>query len=167
MSSHSSRSAVPDLPSSSAFQGVAVVIGAQDTAQIRAVYGQDQAKSWFGMTGTKIITRINASEAAEEISRLIGEQEVERRTQSTTRASGRPASPKHQREVAAWSPFQLASRLGRPKAALVCSSVWRGRLRVGAPLHQPAEIAGADRMPADWTRPQLEDPRRPQWKERS
>ncbi|WP_024511865.1 type IV secretion system DNA-binding domain-containing protein [Bradyrhizobium sp. ARR65] len=45
-------------------KGVAVVIGAQDTAQIRAVYGQDQAKSWFGMTGTKIITRINASEAA-------------------------------------------------------------------------------------------------------
>ena len=37
-------------------KGVAVVIGAQDTAQIRAVYGQDQAKSWFGMTSTKIIT---------------------------------------------------------------------------------------------------------------
>ena len=33
-------------------KGIAVVIGAQDTAQIRAVYGQDQAKSWFGMTGT-------------------------------------------------------------------------------------------------------------------
>jgi type IV secretory pathway TraG/TraD family ATPase VirD4 len=34
-------------------KGVAVVIGAQDTAQIRAVYGQDQAKSWFGMAGTR------------------------------------------------------------------------------------------------------------------
>jgi hypothetical protein len=37
-------------------KGICVVIGAQDTAQIPAVYGQDQAKSWFGMTGTKIIT---------------------------------------------------------------------------------------------------------------
>jgi hypothetical protein len=48
-------------------KGIAVVIGAQDTAQIRAAYGADQAKSWFGMIGTKIITRINASEAAEDI----------------------------------------------------------------------------------------------------
>ena len=71
-----------------------VVIGAQDTAQIRAVYGQDQAKSWFGMTGTKIITRINASEAAEDISRLIGEQEVKRRTKRSTHAAARPASPR-------------------------------------------------------------------------
>jgi hypothetical protein len=70
-------------------KGIAVVIGAQETAQIRAVYGQDQAKSWFGMTGTKIITRINASEAAEDISRLVGEQEVERRTKSSTRAGGK------------------------------------------------------------------------------
>jgi len=59
-------------------KGVTVVIGAQDTSQIRAAYGPDQAKSWFGMIGTKVITRINTSEAAEDISRLIGEQEVER-----------------------------------------------------------------------------------------
>ncbi|WP_291705364.1 type IV secretion system DNA-binding domain-containing protein [Bradyrhizobium sp.] len=33
------------------------MIGGQDAAQIRADYrGQDQAKSWFGTTGTKIIT---------------------------------------------------------------------------------------------------------------
>jgi type IV secretory pathway TraG/TraD family ATPase VirD4 len=54
-------------------------LGPRTTAQIRAVYGQDQAKSWFGMTGTKIITRINASEAAEDISRLIGEQGLHKR----------------------------------------------------------------------------------------
>jgi hypothetical protein len=72
-------------------KGVAVVIGAQDTAQIRTVYGADQTKAWFGMTGTKIITRINASEAAEEISRVIGEQEIERPNRSTTHA-GRHSS---------------------------------------------------------------------------
>jgi type IV secretory pathway TraG/TraD family ATPase VirD4 len=68
-------------------KGIAVVIGAQDTAQICAVYGPDQAKSWFGMTGTKVVTRINASEAAEDISRMIGDQEVEQRIQSATRSA--------------------------------------------------------------------------------
>ena len=69
----------------------AVVIGAQDMAQIKSVYGENQAKAWFGTTGTKIITRIHAGDTAEEISRTIGDQEIERtiRTHShSTRHSG-------------------------------------------------------------------------------
>ncbi len=95
-------------------KGVAVVIGAQDTAQIRAVYGQDQAKSWFGITGTKIVTRINASEAAEDISRLIGEQEIERPVRSATRSGGRVSrteSVRHETRRAVTA-SELASRLG-------------------------------------------------------
>jgi hypothetical protein len=95
-------------------KGVAVVIGAQDTAQIRAIYGADQAKAWFGMTGTKIITRINASESAEDISRIIGEQEIERPNRSVTRASGRSSVTESlardiRRVVTA---SELATRLG-------------------------------------------------------
>jgi hypothetical protein len=95
-------------------KGVAVVIGAQDTAQIRTVYGADRAKAWFGMTGTKIITRINASESAEDISRIIGEQEIERPNRSVTRASGRNSvteslSRETRRVVTA---SELATRLG-------------------------------------------------------
>ena len=95
-------------------KGVAVVIGAQDAAQIRAVYGQDQAKSWFGMTGTKIMTRINASEAAEDVSRLIGDQEIERRMQSATRSGGRVSITETvQREIRrVVTASELASRLG-------------------------------------------------------
>jgi len=98
-------------------KGVAVVIGAQDTAQIRAVYGQDQAKSWFGMTGTKIITRINASEAAEDISRLIGEQEVERHVRSSTRAGGKTSVTEsiHRETRRVVTASELASRLGPTK----------------------------------------------------
>ncbi len=70
-------------------KGVIVVIGAQDFAQLRAAYGPEQAKSWAGMIGTKIITRINLSEAAEEASRLVGNQEIERRIKSRTDAQGR------------------------------------------------------------------------------
>jgi hypothetical protein len=101
-------------------KGVAVVIGAQDTAQIRAVYGQDQAKSWFGMTGTKIITRINASEAAEDISRLIGEQEVERRIKSSTHAGSKTSVTESiQRELRrVVTASELASRLGPTKGGV-------------------------------------------------
>jgi hypothetical protein len=95
-------------------KGVTVVIGAQDTAQIRAAYGPDQARSWFGMIGTKVITRINTSEAAEDISRLIGEQEVERPVRSATRSAGRisvtESIHRERRRVVAAS--ELASRLG-------------------------------------------------------
>jgi len=137
-------------------KGVAVVIGAQDTAQIRAVYGQDHAKSWFGMTGTKIITRINASEAAEDVSRLIGEQEVERRTQSETLTSGKVSVTESiQREVRrVVTPSELASRLGPTKGGVRVLFVGLGEAvyelelpYISLPkLREPI-------MPADWTRP--------------
>lgn len=95
-------------------KGIAVVIGAQDTAQIRSVYGADQAKAWFGMTGTKIITRINASEAADDISRIIGEQEIERPIRSATRAGGRHSITEslHRETRRVVTASELATRLG-------------------------------------------------------
>jgi hypothetical protein len=66
------------------------------------------------MIGTKVITRINTSEAAEDISRLIGEQEVERPVRSATRSAGRisvtESIHRERRRVVAAS--ELASRLG-------------------------------------------------------
>ncbi len=104
----------PTFPELGRSKGIIVVISAQHTAQIRAVYGQDQAKSWFGMTGTKVVTRINASEAAEDISRLIGDQEIERRVQSATRSGGRVSVTESvQRETRrVVTASELASRLG-------------------------------------------------------
>ena len=95
-------------------KGISVVISAQDTAQIRAVYGPDQAKSWFGMTGTKIMTRINASESAEEVSRLIGDQEIERPMRSATHSGGRVSVTRSvQRESRrVITASELGSRLG-------------------------------------------------------
>src|SRR6185437_5172629 len=95
-------------------KGVTVVIGAQDIAQIRAAYGPDQAKSWFGMIGTKVITRINTSDAAEDISRLIGEQTIERRVRSVTSASGRQSVTEslHWENRRVVTASELASRLG-------------------------------------------------------
>jgi type IV secretory pathway TraG/TraD family ATPase VirD4 len=145
-------------------KGVAVVIGAQDTAQIRAVYGQDQAKSWFGMTGTKIITRINASEAAEDISRLIGEQEVERRIKSSTHAGGKTSVTESiQREVRrVVTASEVGSRLGPTKGGVRVLFVGLGEdiyelelPYISLPrLREPI-------MPADWTRPPTGGPSTP------
>jgi len=137
-------------------KGIAVVIGAQDTAQIRAVYGQDQAKSWFGMTGTKIITRINASEAAEDISRLIGEQQVERRTQSETRAGGKTSVTKSiQREVRrVITASELASRLGPTEGGVRVLFVGLGEDVYELELPYIHLLKLRDPIwPADWTDP--------------
>ncbi|WP_407154791.1 type IV secretion system DNA-binding domain-containing protein [Bradyrhizobium sp. STM 3557] len=137
-------------------KGLAVVIGAQDTAQIRSVYGQDQAKSWFGMTGTKIITRINASEAAEDISRLIGEQEVERRVKSSTHAGSKTSITESiQREMRrVITASELGSRLGPTKDDVRVLLIGLGEdvYELELPylsmpnLREPV-------VPADWTRP--------------
>jgi Type IV secretion-system coupling protein DNA-binding domain len=136
-------------------KGVAVVIGAQDTAQIRAVYGADQAKAWFGMTGTKIITRINASESAEDISRIIGEQEIERPNRSVTRASGRSSvteslSRETRRVVTA---SELATHLGPTDYGVRVLFLGLGRdvyelelPYITLPQRRPPTL------PADWTR---------------
>jgi hypothetical protein len=145
-------------------KGIAVVIGAQDTAQIRAVYGQDQAKSWFGMTGTKIITRINASEAAEDISRLIGEQEVERRIKSSTYAGGKTSVTESiQREVRrVVTASELASRLGPTKGGVRVLFVGLGEDVYELELPYISMRKRREPiMPADWTRPPTGGPSTP------
>ena len=145
-------------------KGIAVVIGAQDTAQIRAVYGADQAKSWFGMTGTKIITRINASEAAEDISRLIGEQEVERRIKSSTHAGGKTSVTESiQRELRrVVTASELASRLGPTKGGVRVLFVGLGEdvYELELPYLSLPKLREPI-MPADWTRPPPAGPSTP------
>jgi Type IV secretion-system coupling protein DNA-binding domain len=145
-------------------KGVAVVIGAQDTAQIRAVYGQDQAKSWFGMTGTKIITRINASEAAEDISRLIGEQEVERRIKSSTQAGGKTSITEsiHREVRRVVTASELASRLGPTKGGVRVLFIGMGEdiYELELPYLSLPKLREPI-MPADWTRPTPAGPSTP------
>ena len=136
-------------------KGIAVVIGAQDTAQIRAVYGPDQAKSWFGMTGTKIMTRINTSEAAEDVSRLIGDQEIERRIRSATYSSGRNSVTESvQRETRRIiTASELASRLGPAKHGVRVLFIGLGDAiyELELPYINLRNLRESI-LPADWTR---------------
>lgn len=82
-------------------KGVVVALGVQDVAQLRKTYGRDLADSWLGIIGTQIVTRINPGPGAEEASRLIGMQEVERKhitTQTAEAGAPRGASVSMQRE---------------------------------------------------------------------
>ncbi len=108
------------------------------------------------MTGTKIITRINASEAAEDISRLIGEQEVERGVQSATRAGGKTSVTEttHREVRRVVTSSELASRLGPTRGGVRVLFIGLGEAvyelelpYISLPkLREPI-------MPADWTRP--------------
>jgi type IV secretory pathway TraG/TraD family ATPase VirD4 len=115
------------------------------------------------MTGTKIITRINASEAAEDIGRLIGEQEVERRTQSETRTSGKlSVTESIQREIRrVVTSSELASRLGPTKGGV--RVLFMGLGEAVYELELPYLSLPKLRepiMPADWTRPSTPKPLR-------
>jgi hypothetical protein len=137
-------------------KGVAVVIGAQDTAQIRAVYGGDQTQSWFGMVGTKIISRINAGAGAEDISRLIGDQETERRIRSTTHADGKSSVTEsvHREIRRVVTPSELGSALDPTRSHVRVLVVGLGDVfRLDLPiLKLPTLRPGTLR--AGWTLPQ-------------
>jgi type IV secretory pathway TraG/TraD family ATPase VirD4 len=108
------------------------------------------------MNGTKIITRINASEAAEDISRLIGEQELERRTKSSIHAGGEisvtESTQREMRRVITAS--ELGSRLGPTRTGVRVLFIGLGEdvYELELPYLSMPKLR-ASIMPADWTRP--------------
>jgi len=98
-------------------KGVCVVLGMQDFAQLRDRYGHHQADAWLGMIGTHIITRISLGRTAEEVCRLIGTQDVEKRKRTKTYSKGQVSVTEdvrlETRPVITMS--DLASRLGPRK----------------------------------------------------
>lgn len=105
-------------------KGVRVVIGAQDMAQIRKLYGRDEAQSWASMVGTQIFARINPGETADWVAKLVGDRIVERPNlsvsgtpgtdgQSVTRSYGRESIP-------VLLPSQLSDELGSCGAGVKC-----------------------------------------------
>jgi len=149
-------------------KGIAVVIGAQDTAQIKAVYGENQAKSWFAMTGTKIITRVNVSETAEDLSRLIGDQEVERPFRSTSRREGRHSvTDSVERQIRrVVTPSELATRLGPAKRGVRVLFVGLGADVYELDLPYISMPKRRDPiMPAEWTHTLAVATRASEWEE--
>ncbi len=57
-------------------KGAAVVLGFQDIAGLREVYGRNLADELVGQCNTKVLLRLNSPETAEWASKLIGSEEV-------------------------------------------------------------------------------------------
>jgi RecA/RadA recombinase len=78
---------IPDIVAVGRSKGVRVVLGIQDIAQLRDIYGRDQAESWTSMIGTYIFTKIGGNDTARWISETINDREVERFERSTSTSS--------------------------------------------------------------------------------
>lgn len=71
-------------------KGIRVVIGVQDVAELRQIYGSDRAEAWTSSLATSIYTRLEGGSTAQWVSKRIGEQErVEHSRSSTDSPSGR------------------------------------------------------------------------------
>lgn len=71
-------------------KGIRVVIGLQDLAQSKKIYGAELTESLLSMVGTHIVTRVSAGETAHFITeKLIDEREIERLDVSTSSGTGR------------------------------------------------------------------------------
>jgi Type IV secretion-system coupling protein DNA-binding domain len=105
--------AVPKLLAFGRSKGARVVLLAQDLAQLREIYGQDQTKSMVSMVGTIIIGRTAGGETADTLAKqVIGTREVERRNVTTQGNSA--ASESWQRdELLVVHPSELQTELGK------------------------------------------------------
>ena len=95
-------------------KGVRVVIGTQDIAQLRNLYGQHNTEAWASMIGTSIYGRMAGGETAEWISKRIGSREVERPNEVWSYRDGKPTcSTSYVKEkIQLVIPSQLQSELG-------------------------------------------------------
>jgi type IV secretory pathway TraG/TraD family ATPase VirD4 len=135
-------------------KGVCVVLAAQDTSQIRINYGRDRTSAWLSMIGTHVIGRMNPGEGAEDMSRAIGMQEIERVSRTENVSGGkRSVSRTPQRSVRpVVTPSELSSRLGRKgnKVRILVMGFGEDVFEVDLPIVSLPKQREAN-VPAPWT----------------
>lgn len=135
-------------------KGVCVVLAAQDTSQIRINYGRDRTSAWLSMIGTHVIGRMNPGEGAEDMSRAIGLQEIERISRTENVSGGtHSVSRTPQRSVRpVVTPSELSSRLGRKgnKVRILVMGFGENVFEVDLPIVSLPKQREAN-VPAPWT----------------
>ncbi len=139
-------------------KGVCVVLGAQDIAQIRAIYGRERADSWIGMVGTQVITRLNPGRGAEEASLMIGDQEIEKRSRSVSTVGTRTTvtESRHRELRRVVTAAELTNRLGPRKSGIRAMILGPGddAFEINLPYIRLPKLR-APTIQSDWTRPPL------------
>lgn len=89
--------------------GLAPVLGLQTVAQLRDLYGKEQASVILACLSSMLILRAPDAETADAMSRTIGEQDVERKTVSENNKDRRKSTSVSRTTVRAVLPSQIAS----------------------------------------------------------
>lgn len=89
--------------------GLAPVLGMQTVAQLRDLYGKEQASVILACLSSMLILRAPDAETADAMSRTIGEQDVERKTVSENNKDRRKSTSISRTTVRAILPSQIAS----------------------------------------------------------
>lgn len=95
-------------------KGLRIVLGVQDIAELRNIYGTHQTDAWASSFTTSIYTRLEGGETAEWVSKRIGDKEIEEQTVSKTKSEqGISESVQtHRKRTPAVLPSELKSLLG-------------------------------------------------------
>jgi type IV secretory pathway TraG/TraD family ATPase VirD4 len=96
---------LPELAARARKYGLRIMMGMQSVAQLRHLYGREQAQSVMSCAGTWLVLRVGDAETAEALEKRIGQQEVVRRAASEN-ASGGSVSEQY-----ATRPLVLASEI--------------------------------------------------------
>jgi hypothetical protein len=139
-------------------KGVRLLLGLQDIAQVRAVYGPDLAAAWFSQLATQFYGRVAPGDTATWLASVFARREVEHTVYTASRQSQGGYS-----ETVGWRPLeapvllpgQLASDLGASPdgvdGLLHCTG-WGHLYRLHWPITRlPKRRDAAD--PAPWTQP--------------
>jgi type IV secretory pathway TraG/TraD family ATPase VirD4 len=79
--------AIVELLTNGRKHGAVCFVGLQTIAQLRESYGRETAQTLLACLGSWLVLRVSDHETADFMSRYIGEQEIERVIESTSRSS--------------------------------------------------------------------------------
>lgn len=139
-------------------KGLRVVLGIQSVAQLRQLYGKEDATTWESSTATKFIAQVNGSEDQKWASNLVGEREIER-FQRTTQSRAMDPNSGGRSDQYAWvrepvlMPSEFSARLGPGRKGV---DVLVLHDDMAAIIHQPFINYPKQRIaiaPAPWTKP--------------
>lgn len=132
-------------------KGVVVVAGVQDLAQLRDIYGDNQVKALSGMVGTHIVCQMQMGETREDLSKLLGTNNVARMDHGPDARLSNQATP-------VVFPNQLTDDLGFRKTKAEPKFAIRALVQQGGDLllldfpGQPMKDRRAGQVAAEWTK---------------
>jgi hypothetical protein len=136
-------------------KGVRALLGFQDLAQPKAIYGPEAAATWCAMLSTQFYGRTPPGETANWISSVLGSREIDHPSRSLTTGHHRRSRTLHwqRQEKRLLLPSQLATDLAADAdgiTALLQCTGWPHLYRLQWPITPLAVVRPAS-VPASWT----------------